>query len=205
MHQKMSAHEPKNTTKRPVLLDAIDATFRTIECRTKLYRNLVTAVGVVSVLSILSAVLFRQWIAIAGLVLLVPLTGGYLFIDSRLVRRWRAAITEMVRLRSLDVSTFLKTISGFRHLPPNALKAMLLTIPAQPEQVTEESSQPEETIVDADFEAMERKTELKILRSTGLLTIALVCLTAGAFYGSVSLLLSGGSLIILLTVFGKRS
>jgi hypothetical protein len=205
MHKKMSAHEPKNTTKRPVLLDAIDATFRTIEGRTKLYRNLVTAVGVVSVLSILSAVLFRQWIAIAGLVLLVPLTGGYLFIDSRLVRRWRAAITEMVRLRSLDVSTFLKTISGFRHLPPNALKAMLLTIPAQPEQVTEESSQPEETIADADFEAMERKTELKILRSTGLLTIALVCLTAGAFYGSVSLLLSGGSLIILLTVLGKRS
>ena len=205
MQQKIPANKTNQPTNRPVLLDAIDITVRTIEGRARLYRNLVVAVSAVSVLSILLAVLFRQWLALTGLVLLVPLTGGYLFIDSRIVRRWRAAITEMVRLRSLDVSTFLKTISGFRHLPPNALKAMLSTIPVQPEQVTEESSHPEETIVDADFEAMERKTELKILRSTGLLTIALVCLTAGAFYRSVSLLLSGGSLVILLTVFGKRS
>lgn len=204
MQQKMSADEPKNPTNNPVLLDAIEATLRTIEGRTKLYRNLVVAVSAVSVLSILLAALFQQWIAFAGLVLLVPLTGGYLFIDSRLVRRWRAAIAEMERLRSLDVTTFLKTVSGFRHLPPNALRAMLSTISAKREEGSQETSQPEETIIGAAFDAVERKTELKILRSTGLLTIALVCLIAGAFYGSIALLLVGGSLIILLAVFGRR-
>jgi hypothetical protein len=155
----------------------------------------------VSVLSILVAVLFRQWMCLAGLVLLVPLTGGFFFLDSLLVRRWRAGIVEMGHSRSLDVTAFLKAISGFRHLPPNALKGMLLTIPAG----REESRQPEEAIADIDHDALDRKTELKILCSTGLLTVALVCLIAGAFYGSLALLLSGGSLIILIAVFGRRS
>jgi len=197
----MCADQPKLPTNRPALLDAIDITLRTIEERAELYRNLVVAICVVSVLSILMAVLFRQWMPLAGLVLLVPLTGGFLFLDSRLVRRWRAEIVEMGRSRSLDVIAFLKTISGFRHLPPNALKAMLSTIPAS----REESRQPRQAIVGVDFDALDRNTELKILWSTGLLIVALACLIAGAFYGSLALLLSGGSLIILLAVLGRQS
>src|SRR5262245_27277273 len=204
MCQKMPADKPNHPTNRPVLLDAIDLTVRTIEDRTRLYRALVVAASVVSVLSILMAVFFRQWIALAGIVLLVPLTGGYVFLDSRLVRRWRAAIVEMARLRSLDLATFLKTISGLRYLPPNALKAMLATIPASREESPHEVLQPKQVIVDANFDALERRNEAKILCSTGLLTVALVCLIAGAFYGSLALLLSGGSLIILLGVFGRR-
>jgi hypothetical protein len=65
-------------------------------------------------------------------------------------------------------------------------------------------SQPEQVTVGANFDALHRKNELKILCSTGLLTVALVCLIAGAFYCSLALLLSGGSLIILLGVFGRQ-
>jgi hypothetical protein len=203
MQQKIPAGKPNQPAETPVLLDAIDITVRTIEGRARLYRNLVVAVSAVSVLSILWAVLFRQWLALTGLVLLVPLTGGFLFFDSRLVRRWRGGIVEMARLRSLDRATFLKTISGFRHLPPNALKAMLSTIPPSGEESRQETPQQEQAIVGANFDALERKNELKILCSTGLLTGALVCLIAGAFYGSVALLVSGASLIILLLVFGR--
>jgi hypothetical protein len=186
------------------LLDAIDTTVRTIEDRARLYRDLVVAVSVVSVLSILLSVLFHQWLALIGFVLLVPLTGGYLFLDSRLVRRWRAGIVEMTRLRSLDVVTFLKTISGFRHLPPNTLKAMLVTIPPGSEGSRQKDLQPEQAIMGTTFDAMDQKNELKILCSTGLLTVALGCLIAGTFFGSVALLLSGGSLIFLLAVFSRR-
>ena len=203
MQQKIPANKTNQPANRPVLLDAIDITVRTIEGRARLYRNLVVAVSAVSVLSILLAVLFRQWLALAGLVLLVPLTGGFLFFDSRLVRRWRAGIVEMTRLRSLDRATFLKTISGFRHLPQNALKAMLSTIPPSGEEIRQETPQLKQAIVGPNFDALEWKNELKILCSTGLLTGALVCLIAGAFYGSVALLMSGASLIILLLVFGR--
>src|SRR5580704_4090640 len=122
MQQKIPAGKPNQPTNRPVLLDAIDITIRTIEDRARLYRNLVVAVSAVSVLSIILSVLFRQWLALTGLVLLVPLTGGFLFFDSRLVRRWRGGIVEMMVLRGLDSVTFRNTISGFRHLPANALK-----------------------------------------------------------------------------------
>jgi hypothetical protein len=199
----MIPSKPNQPTNRPVLLDAIDITVRAIEDRARLYRNLVVAVSAGSVLSILLSVLFRQWLALTGLVLLVPLTGRFLFFDSRLVRRWRARIVEMLRLRGLDRATFLKTMSGFRRLPPNALKAMLSTIPSSSEESRQETPQLEQAFVGANFDALERKNELKILCSTAFLTGALVCLIAGAFYGSVVLLVSGASLIILLVVFGR--
>jgi hypothetical protein len=204
MQQKIPAGNPKQPTDRPVLLDAIDITVRAIEDRARLYRNLVVAVSTVSMLSILWAVLFRQWLALAALVLLVPLTGAFLFFDSRLVRRWRAGIIEMTGSRGLDSATFLKTISGFRHLPPSALKAMLVTIPPSREEDRQETPHLKHSIVGANFDALEKKNALKILCSTGLLTLALVCLIAGAFYGSIALLVSGGSLIILLVTYGRR-
>jgi hypothetical protein len=204
MQQKIPAGKPNQPTNRPVLLDAIDITIRTIEDRARLYRNLVVAVSAVSVLSIILSVLFRQWLALTGLVLLVPLTGGFLFFDSRLVRRWRGGIVEMMVLRGLDSVTFRNTISGFRHLPANALKTMLVTIPPSRGEDRQESPHLEQSIVGASFDTLERKNELKILRSTGLLTLALVCLIAGAFYGSTALLVSGGSLIILLLAFRRR-
>jgi hypothetical protein len=202
MQQKIPAGKSNQGTSRPVLLDAIDSTVRTMENRATLYRNLVVAVSAVSVLSIFFMVLFRHWIALAGLVLPVPLTGAFLFFDSRLVRRWRAGIVEMARLRDLDEQNFVKTISAFRHLPPNALKAMLLTLP--PEVSQQEVPVFGQTTVDSGIDALARKNESKILRFSGLLTVALLCLIAGAFYGSVVLLASGGSLIILLLAFGRR-
>jgi hypothetical protein len=202
MQQKIPAGKSNQATSKPVLLDAIDSTVRTIENRARLYRNLVVAISAVPVLSIFFLVLFRHWIALAGLVILVPLTGAFLFFDSRLVRRWRAGIVEMARFRDLDEGNFVKTISAFRHLPPNALKAMLLTIPSEESQ--QETPVLGQTIVDSGIDALARKNELKILRFSGLLTIALLCLIAGAFYGSVALLASGGSLIILLLAFGRR-
>jgi hypothetical protein len=202
MQQKMPPGKSHQATSRPVLLDAIDSTVRTMENRATLYRNLVVAVSAVSVLSIFFMVFFHHWIALAGLVLPVPLTGAFLFFDSRLVRRWRAGIVEMARFRDLDEENFVKTISAFRHLPPNALKAMLLTLPSKESQ--QEAPVLGQTTAESGIDALARKNESKILRFSGLLTVALLCLIAGAFYGSVVLLASGGGLIILLLAFGRR-
>jgi hypothetical protein len=202
MQQKMPPGKSHQATSRPVLLDAIDSTVRTMENRATLYRNLVVAVSAVSVLSIFFMVFFHHWIALAGLVLPVPMTGAFLFLDSRLVRRWRAGIVEMARFRDLDEENFVKTISAFRHLPPNALKAMLLTLSSEESQ--QEAPVWGQTTAESGIDALARKNESKILRFSGLLTLALLCLIAGAFYGSVVLLASGGGLIILLLAFGRR-
>jgi hypothetical protein len=66
MRQKSALGEPKQPTEKPVLADAIDMTLRTIEDRTKLYRNLIVAVSLVSMVSIVLAALFREWLLLAG-------------------------------------------------------------------------------------------------------------------------------------------
>jgi hypothetical protein len=204
MQEKSPPNEPKQGTDKPVLLDAIEVTLRTIEERAMLYRNLVVAVSAVSVLSILFAIFFRQSLALAGLIILVPLTGAYLILDSRLLRLWRAGIVEMVRLRGLDVTAFSKTISGFRHLPPNSLNAMISTLPASSELTRQQVPRKGPGVVNDEFEALERKSAWRILLGTGFITLALICLVSGAYFGSVTLLLIGGSLAILLVALRRR-
>src|SRR6516225_5900857 len=97
--QKFVSPEPNQPIEKPVLLDAIDLTLRAIERRRRLYRNLVLCVTTVSLASVLSAALLRQWMALSGFIFLVPLTGGFLMLDNRLFRRWRSEILEMARLR----------------------------------------------------------------------------------------------------------
>jgi hypothetical protein len=116
---------------QPVLLEAIDATICTIRNRARLYRNLVIAVCTVPPLSVFLAIISGQWLAFAGLLFLIPLIRAYLFLDTRLVRRWRERIVQMVDRDGLDTATFGKTVSEFRFIPPRALGTMLAMIPGQ--------------------------------------------------------------------------
>jgi hypothetical protein len=113
MQQKWPFGDTPQPTEKPVLVDAIDTTLRTIEDRSKFYRNLVVAVSIVSLASIVLAVFSRQWLAFSGLIIIMPLTGGIFFIDSHLVLEWSAGMIDMARLRGLDLAMFLKTSSRF--------------------------------------------------------------------------------------------
>jgi hypothetical protein len=64
--EKLLSSEPKQAKDKPVLLDAIEITIRRVEDRARLYRNLVVTASVVSILSILLALLLRQWVALVG-------------------------------------------------------------------------------------------------------------------------------------------
>jgi hypothetical protein len=200
--QKSISSEPRQPTDKPVLLEAINFTLRTIEDRSRLYRNLVVAVSIVSVLSVFSAALFRQWVALTGLLLLVPLTGGFLFFDSRRIRRWRAEIIEKSMMRGLDVAIFQKTIEGFRHLPAGSLQAMLSTLSSDVN--ASQRQRQEQNDIGAEFDARTRKDEWRILRASTLLTLALVCLAGAAIYHSLILLLCGAGSIILFGFLKRR-
>jgi len=204
MPDKAPTDEQKREGDKPVLADAINTTLRAIEGRTRLYRNLVVAVSLVSVLSVCLAVFLRQWLALAGLIILVPLIGAYLLLDSRLLRLWRARIVEMVRSRGLDVTTFSKTISGFRHIPPNSLRVMIATLPANDDRTCQQESKTGPRVTNDEFEALERKNAWTILLVTSLLTLALICLISAAYTGSVVLLFLGACVATILVVFRKR-
>jgi hypothetical protein len=200
--QKLLLSELKQPMDKPVLLDAIDITLRTIEDRGRLYRDLVVAVSVVSILSVLSAVLFRHWAAFVGLLLLVPLTGGFLFFDSRRIRRWRAEILEKSLMQGLDVAIFRKTISGFGHLPAGSLHAMLSTISSD-ENASQRQAR-EQNVIGDEFDTLTRKNEWRMLSATSLLTLALVCLAGTAVYQSLILQLGGAGLMTLFAFLRRR-
>ena len=182
------------------MLRAIHATLRALEDRSRFYRNLIVAVVLVSVASLLLAVIFLRWTPLCGLILIVPLVGGFLILDGRRVRRWRSEILQMCRAEAHDYSLFQKTMAGFGHLPAGTVRSMLATLP---EQVDSRTNALEGRKAD-DFEAATRRDEQKVLAATLLLTLALLAVAGAAFYRSGTLLLCGLGLIILFAIIKAR-
>jgi hypothetical protein len=200
--KKVSSNDSKQPTAKPVLLDAVEYTVRTIEDRARLYRNLVVSVSIVSILSVVLAVTFRQWIGLAGFLLLSPMTGSFLILDIRRTRLWRLHILKKSRKRELHIPTFRKTISAFAYLPASSLQAMLSTISDvdNPAQGQAQTQNPSGDIVDTRM----RESEWRIFRGSALLTIALASLTAAAIFQTATLLICGAGLSILFAFFNRK-
>lgn len=175
-------------TEKPVIVEALDLTFRTIEKRIKRYRNLVISVVIVTSVSVLLAIFYRQWLLTAGLILLVPLIGRFFVLDSQTVRRWRAEIMQMSRKNDLDLQSFVKTASELRKISPRTLADMLATI--QPNPL-------EPKIAPESFDIAQRKSEKKAIASVVLLTAALICGAAGiAFQSGLLFILATTSIAV---------
>src|SRR5258705_9410853 len=72
-NQSVATGSPDKAREKPALVEAIDFTLRTIETRARLYRNVLVAVALVSVGSVLASLIgWRVW-PLAGLILIVPL------------------------------------------------------------------------------------------------------------------------------------
>ena len=200
--REMKAIEAKQATNRPVLLDAIEMTIGTIEDRGQHYRNLAVAVTIVWIGSILEGVVYRQWTALTGLILLVPLIGGFLYMDSRRIRHWRAEILKKQLMQGLDLVMFRKTISGFRYLPSDSLETMLSTLSAEEKICYLQTGIPH--VKSDEFDKRARKKEWRILRRTSLLTLGLVFLAGAVAYRSEILQLCGTGLMALFAVVSRR-
>jgi hypothetical protein len=156
----------------------------------------------VLVLSVLSSMVFRHWAALAGLLILVPLTGAFLFSDSRRVRRWRAEILNRSLTRGLDVAMFRKTISTFRYLPAGSLQTMLSTLPSD-ESAAQGQTQAHNVVGD-EFNSLRRKQEWRILGATGLFTLMLFCIAGAAIYRCFVLLPCAAGCTIAVIILRRR-
>lgn len=110
---------------KPVLLEAINFTFRTVEQRTRHYRNLVIAVSLTGLGSIIIAVILRKWIVLAGELALPLYFAGFLFLDRRILMAWRRDIFKMRDEHGLSITQLKQTLTSLRHLPQETLRSML--------------------------------------------------------------------------------
>ena len=119
---------PGPASEGPVLLQALNLTMRTVERRTRLYRNLVVAVSVTGIASMTAAALYRRWIIVVGILALPGFVALFLVIDRRLVLGWRRQLLAMRDERGLNLSELERTLSGFRHLPQATLQSMVALV-----------------------------------------------------------------------------
>jgi hypothetical protein len=185
MRQRKSTNaadaETKRAPEKPVLLEAIDMTLATFEDRGRLYRNLVVAVSLVSLGSILTALLCWRGLPLAGLIIVVPLTGAFIYLDTRRVSAWRNSVLSMCRTRGLDLALFCNTVSQLKHLPQGSLQSMLATLPVKsPGALTQEGP----SSLRNDMR-MNSEPDWKLLVGPAALTLALVGVTAALHWQSL--------------------
>ncbi len=124
--QSSSATSAK--AEKPVLLEAINLTFRTMERRTRLYRNLVVCVSLTILGSLIIALTFRKWIVLSGLLAPPLYVGCFLYLDARTLRAWRDRVLAMRDECGLDVAQLKQTLRDMRYIPEATLHSMFATL-----------------------------------------------------------------------------
>jgi len=111
--------------------DAFNLTTRTIDRRAFHYRNLVVLVVLTAFASVAWAALAWSGWPLLGLLTLMPLCGGFFFLDSLVVNRWRDEILQMWAAEGLALDIFADSIASVRLFPAGTLRAMLGTLPTK--------------------------------------------------------------------------
>jgi hypothetical protein len=124
----VSTAKANKPLEKPVLLEAVNFTFRTIEQRTWHYRNLVVAVSLTGLGSIIVAVVLRRWVVLAGELALPLYFAGFLSLDRRILKTWRRGVFKMRDERGLSIAQLTQTLRGLRQMPQATLHSMLATL-----------------------------------------------------------------------------
>jgi hypothetical protein len=168
-----------------VILDAINLTLKTIEGRARLYRKIVVCVSVTFVAALILAAGLRSWQPLVGLILLVPVSGAFLAIDSRKVRSWQTSMLQMWRVRGLDLGEFERLIAKLGHVPVHTVRGMLMVLPMQnAKSMNRQCSDAQKESISNSLQLAVRANEHKTLLTSAALTIFVSCLVAVAVWRS---------------------
>lgn len=119
---------------------AIDITLKAIEKRAKNYRNLITLVVIVGLCSIGSAIVTWTLLPLAGLLLIFPVSGFFLFLDSVQLNQWRSQLFIPWVKKELDFWAFCDAMRVNPHLPKSTLQGMIGTLPSSRDWAMEQAA-----------------------------------------------------------------
>jgi hypothetical protein len=112
-----------------VYQQAIDATIQTIRLRAQRYRNLVVAVAVTLVVSILTALVTWSWHPLLGLTAIVLWYGAFALGDARLALAWQRRILDLWANQQLDLRPLRDALKAIPAMPVRTLDGMLTMLP----------------------------------------------------------------------------
>jgi hypothetical protein len=111
------------------LLQAVTATTAAIQRRARIYRCAVFGVVLALVVPVLLALVSLSWRPLTYVVLLVPVVGVLLVMDSRTVLDWQHRVLHMWLAGDFGLSELCQTVEAMRHLPTGTVKGMLDRLP----------------------------------------------------------------------------
>jgi hypothetical protein len=109
---------------------AIELTVRTIEQRSRRFRNLIIGVVTVALVAIAWCLIARSPQPLIGAVILVPLCGLFFAADHYALDAWRAELLTGWIARELDMAALVAAIRANPALPRETTEGMLATLPA---------------------------------------------------------------------------
>lgn len=118
---------------------AIDRTTEIINARAKNFRNLIVAVVLFSVTVITWAAFARTFSRLTFLLLFLPLCGFFLYMDNRLLAKWRSHLLNAWEKKEMEFQGFTQAVIAIPKLPKSTLDGMLTSFPISPDLATEQS------------------------------------------------------------------
>src|SRR5208337_5049595 len=109
--------------------EALRLTKQAIERRSARFRNLVVGVVLLVTICLVCSLILLSWKPLLGLLLLIPLSGGFVWSDASLVNGWRRSIAELWFRDSLNLDIFSTAVRGMPIFPPGTLGGMLAVLP----------------------------------------------------------------------------
>jgi hypothetical protein len=175
-------------SKNPAVLEAINATLRSIEQRGRVYRNIVICVSLTFILSVLLAVGLWSWRPVIAMLFLLPISGLFLVLDGRQVRCWQANILQLWQFRGLKIEEFETVILSLGNVPRHTVEAMLAILPKENEQ-GEWSDEQKQTVSDSLLLAARSEERRILLAFFGLAAASASLAAAAVFHSAIFLVL----------------
>jgi hypothetical protein len=124
--------------RRLAIRQAINLTEGTLLVRVKWYRGLVICILLVAFFSILLASVQQSWFPLLGLLLFLPLTGAFLYVDGLLLNGWQKELLKRWANEQLELDIFCDVICTIRVVPEQIIQGMLFSLPTRKNlQITE--------------------------------------------------------------------
>ncbi|NLD92605.1 MAG: hypothetical protein GX639_08050 [Fibrobacter sp.] len=124
---------PENKLLSPVnpVKHSIDRTLRTIERRTRHYRNtIIVVVAIVAIAAIVSIVTF-SWQPLCAIFLLPAVVVTFIYLDCRVIKIWSDELLDLWKKNELDLELYIKSITMMKMIPKSTLNGMLKLLPVQ--------------------------------------------------------------------------
>jgi len=120
----METQEPRSGMR-----EALHATTDTINFRIKKFKILVISVSVITLGSLIWAIVWMSWFPLLVLILNIPICGAFFISETLILNRWQSQILELWISDLLNLGVYYDAMAKVRIFPQNTLHSMLATLP----------------------------------------------------------------------------